>query len=73
VNTGENKSKVVVLNPIENGKFYEAGFRAGDQLLSYSKFKFYGLLHEKKGSSLSIDVVDIKGTPKTIMSNIPNY
>ena len=72
MDNGENGSKVVVIHPRENGKFYEAGFRDGDQLLSYSKYKFYSLLHEKKGDSIPIDVVDINGTAKSIILNIPN-
>ena len=70
--TGENGSKVVQIHPIENGEFYKAGFRDGDQLLTYSKYKFYSLLHEKKGSSISIDVVDKNGTTKIIVVNLPN-
>ncbi len=71
-NTGENSSQVVKIDPIKNGKLYEAGFRDGDQLLTYSKHKFYTLLHEKKGGSISIDVVEIRGTKKTITLNLPN-
>jgi hypothetical protein len=71
-NTGENASKVVKIYPIKNGTFYKAGFRDGDQLLTYSKYKFYSLLHEKKGSSISVDVVDKSGATKTIVVNLPN-
>ena len=69
---GENGSRVVKIYPIKNGKFYEAGFRDGDQLLTYSKYNFYTLLHEKKVGSVSIDVVDIGGTKKTITLNLLN-
>jgi hypothetical protein len=71
-NEGGNTSKVVVIYPTENGKFYEAGFREGDRLLEFSKYKFYGLLREKKNSSISIDVVDKNGTPKKIILNMTN-
>ena len=71
-NTGENGSKAVKIYPMKNGEFYKAGFRDGDQLLTYSKYKFYNLLHERKGSSISIDVVDKDGTTKTIVVNLPN-
>ena len=71
-NEGDQTSHVVVIYPIENGKFYAAGFRDNDQLLDYSKYKFYGLLNEKKGSSISINVVDKNGIPKTVILDIPN-
>ena len=70
--TGENSERVVKIYPIKNGKFYEAGFRDGDQLQTYTKYKFYTLLHEKKGGSVSIDVVDNGGTKKTISLNLAN-
>lgn len=71
-NTDKNSSKVVKIHPLKNGIFYEAGFRDGDQLLTYSKYKFYSLLQEKKGSSISIVVIDKNGTTKTIVVDLPN-
>ena len=47
-NEGDQTSHAVVIYPIESGKFYAAGFRESDQLQDYSKYKFYGLLHEHK-------------------------
>ena len=68
----KNESNSVRIHPLKNGYFYEAGFRDGDQLPGYSKYKFYSLLHAKRGSSISIDVVDKNGTTKFIVVNLPN-
>lgn len=72
LNPDDNSTSTVVIHPVENGRLYKAGFREGDTLSSYSKFKFYRLLHENKGSSIPVNVLSKQGTDKTIILHIPD-
>ena len=77
--SGEQTIEVFTIYPEKDGILYDAGFREGDVILSHTKYKFYRLLYEKKGSTEPIDilsgdgiVVADKNRPSTIFLNIPN-
>ncbi len=71
-NLDNNQTKAVAIHPAADGLLYQAGFREGDVLTSYSRLKFYGLLQEKKGSSVFVEVVDKDGVGKTLVLDIPD-
>ena len=81
VNTqsGEQTIETFAIYPEKDGILYVAGFREGDVILSHTKYKFYRLLYEKKGSTEAIDILSRDGIasadknrPTAIFLNIPN-
>ena len=76
---GDASLDLLVLYPDNPGVLYQAGFRDGDIVTSHSKFEFYGLLYQKKGSTQSIEIVsdaDVRsideGVRKTLFLEIPD-
>jgi len=79
IQSGEQTIEAFSIYPGKDGILYEAGFRDGDVILSHTKYKFYRLLYEKKGSIEPIDILSVdelasadKNSPTTIFLEIPN-
>ena len=77
--SGEQTIEAFTIYPEKDGILYVAGFREGDVILSHTKYKFYRLLYEKKGSTEAIDILSRDGIasadknrPTAIFLNIPN-
>ena len=77
--SGEQIIEAFTIYPAKDGILYDAGFREGDVILSHTKYKFYRLLYEKKGSTEAIDILSRDGIasadknrPTAIFLNIPN-
>ena len=77
--SGEQTIEAFTIYPEKDGILYDAGFREGDVILSHTKYKFYRLLYEKKGSTEAIDILSRDGIasadknrPTAIFLNIPN-
>ena len=76
---GDASFDLLVLYPDNPGALYQAGFRNGDIVTSHSKYEFYGLLYQKKGSTQLIEIVSDtvvrsldEGVRKTIFLEIPD-
>ena len=55
---GDDSREVFTLHPTPGGVLADAGIRDGDIVLGHTITNFYRLLHERRGSSVTVRVTD---------------